>query len=132
MAKGTRPYGPVPLPRIVIAPFKNPRRPRIYCDAMGIFGTPQEQVDLDHLKSRVTKLEHAVAQLQAQLATGTGGVPYGDAMPTTGTGQPPGAADWMSEVHALVASGNKIQAIKVYRERTGLGLKEAKDAVEAL
>ena len=99
---------------------------------MGIFGTPQEQVDLDHLRSRVTKLEHAVAQLQAQLAAGAGAVPYGDAMPTTGAGQPAGSADWMSEVHALVASGNKIQAIKVYRERTGVGLKEAKDAVEAL
>lgn len=29
-------------------------------------------------------------------------------------------------------SGNKITAIKAYRERTGVGLKEAKDAVEAL
>ena len=95
---------------------------------MGIFGTPQDQVDLDDLRSRVTKLEHAVAQLQAQLAAA---VPYGAPMATT-DGQPAATADWMSEVQALVASGNKIQAIKVYRERTGLGLKEAKDAVDAL
>ena len=33
---------------------------------MGIFGTPQDQVDLDDLKDRVAKLEVAVASLQAQ------------------------------------------------------------------
>jgi large subunit ribosomal protein L7/L12 len=92
---------------------------------MGIFGgNAQDQVDFDALKDRVAKLEAAVASLQVQLASP----------------QPPGSAaaapmpgtEWMSEVQALVASGNKIQAIKVYRERTGVGLKEAKDAVEAL
>jgi hypothetical protein len=31
----------------------------------------------------------------------------------------------------LFAAGKKIQAIKCYRERTGLGLKESKDAIEA-
>jgi len=33
---------------------------------------------------------------------------------------------------ALVRNGQKIEAIKLYREKTGAGLKEAKDAVEAL
>lgn len=37
-----------------------------------------------------------------------------------------------AEVIELVKSGNKIQAIKIVREATGLGLKEAKDVVEAL
>ncbi len=32
----------------------------------------------------------------------------------------------------LVQSGQKIQAIKLYREQTGVGLKEAKDYVEGL
>lgn len=32
----------------------------------------------------------------------------------------------------LMKGGKKIEAIKLYREKTGLGLKEAKDAVEAL
>lgn len=36
-----------------------------------------------------------------------------------------------SEVQKLADEENKIQAIKVHREQTGLGLKEAKDAVEA-
>ncbi|QDT48446.1 hypothetical protein Pan258_24880 [Symmachiella dynata] len=35
-------------------------------------------------------------------------------------------------VHQLVAEGNKIEAIKLYREQTGCGLVEAKNAVEAL
>jgi len=36
------------------------------------------------------------------------------------------------EILQAIATGNLIQAIKVYRERTGVGLKEAKVAVEAL
>ncbi|UAB99517.1 ribosomal protein L7/L12 [Dactylosporangium vinaceum] len=40
------------------------------------------------------------------------------------------------EVHPLVLqelqAGRKIQAIKVYRELTGTGLREAKDEVEAI
>jgi ribosomal protein L7/L12 len=35
-------------------------------------------------------------------------------------------------VKLLLQAGNKIEAIKVYRQATGLGLKEAKDAVEAM
>ena len=34
-------------------------------------------------------------------------------------------------MQALVGSGKKINAIKLYRERTGVGLAEAKDAIEA-
>jgi ribosomal protein L7/L12 len=37
-----------------------------------------------------------------------------------------------SEVVALARSGQKIEAIKRYRELTGAGLAEAKQAVEAL
>jgi ribosomal protein L7/L12 len=36
------------------------------------------------------------------------------------------------ELIALLDQGQKIEAIKLYRECTGLGLKEAKDAVEAI
>ncbi|MBG6094772.1 ribosomal protein L7/L12 [Nocardioides luteus] len=36
------------------------------------------------------------------------------------------------EVVALVRAGKKIEAIKVYREATGVGLVEAKNAVERL
>ena len=36
------------------------------------------------------------------------------------------------EIATALAAGQKIQAIKLYREYTGTGLKEAKDFVEAL
>lgn len=36
------------------------------------------------------------------------------------------------QVARLIRSGNKIEAIKLVREKTGLGLKEAKDLVDAL
>lgn len=36
------------------------------------------------------------------------------------------------EIRGLLAAGRKIEAIKLYRERTGVGLKEAKDAVESM
>ncbi|GAA1757200.1 ribosomal protein L7/L12 [Luedemannella helvata] len=36
------------------------------------------------------------------------------------------------QLRALVARGQKIHAIKLYRELTGVGLREAKDAIDAL
>jgi large subunit ribosomal protein L7/L12 len=98
---------------------------------VGIFGTPQDQVDLDDLKERVTRLEAAVAALQQAAATP---VPYGSAMATPAAAPDRQAPEpsWMAEVRALVARDSKIEAIKLYRERTGLGLKEAKDAIDAL
>lgn len=37
-----------------------------------------------------------------------------------------------NEVHHLVAKGEKIEAIRLVRDRTGLGLKEARDIVDRL
>ena len=37
----------------------------------------------------------------------------------------------LPEIRAALAGGRKIDAIKLVRERTGLGLKEAKDLVES-
>lgn len=46
-------------------------------------------------------------------------------------GDDSGAAENLdARVSRLMADGRKIEAIKIYREATGLGLKEAKDAVE--
>ena len=36
------------------------------------------------------------------------------------------------DLEQLLSAGRKIEAIKLVRERTGLGLKEAKDAVERM
>ena len=86
---------------------------------MGLFGSPQEQVDFDDLKTRVARLEAAVASLQAQLAPARAG-----GLPADGA--------WLAEVRALKERGKLINAIKLYREQTGVGLKEAKDAVEGM
>ena len=44
-----------------------------------------------------------------------------------------GSSDQLpASVLSAIDSGNKIEAIKLLREQTGLGLKEAKDAVEAM
>jgi ribosomal protein L7/L12 len=40
--------------------------------------------------------------------------------------------DWKQQVRTLLDGGQKIMAIKLYWEHTGAGLKEAKDAVEAI
>ena len=111
---------------------------------MGLFGSPQEQVDLDDVKARIAKLESAVASLQSQVValsaagaagapggTAVDGIPYGTPQPSLGA-LPAEGGPWLAEVRALAASDQKIQAIKLYRERTGVGLKEAKDAVEAM
>jgi large subunit ribosomal protein L7/L12 len=51
----------------------------------------------------------------------------GVAAPTSGLGP-----DNEAEVRALVAGGNKIEAIKLVRTVTGMGLKDAKDFVDRL
>ena len=42
------------------------------------------------------------------------------------------AGDLAGQVHSLIARNQRIQAVKRVREHTGLGLKEAKDYVEAI
>jgi hypothetical protein len=49
----------------------------------------------------------------------------GATAPKRADGAPPGVVE-------ALRGRNKIEAIKLYREATGLGLKESKDAVEAL
>lgn len=43
-----------------------------------------------------------------------------------------GDGSWMGEIVAILESGQKINAIKVYRQHTGASLKDSKDAVEAI
>jgi large subunit ribosomal protein L7/L12 len=108
---------------------------------MGIFGgSAQDQVDLAHVNDRLARLESALASLQAQVASlTTGAVAAGAPNPLAGTD--PGAVPygnnvaggpWLEEVLRLKNSGKLINAIKLYRENTGVGLKEAKDIVEGM
>ena len=41
-------------------------------------------------------------------------------------------AIWLNDVRSLLAQGEKIDAIKLVRQQTGSGLKDAKDFVEAI
>jgi ribosomal protein L7/L12 len=72
---------------------------------------------------RIAELERRVMRLEQQLELVLGRLGFGDVR-----------ASGMStaEIQDLLRRGNKIEAIKLYREQTGLGLKEAKDAVEAI
>ncbi len=104
---------------------------------MGIFGggSPQDQVDLAHVNDRLAKLESALASLQAQVALlTTGAVGAGAANPMAGTdpGTNVAGGAWMEEVRRLKDSDQLISAIKLYRQNTGVGLKEAKDIVEGM
>jgi ribosomal protein L7/L12 len=76
---------------------------------------------VDDLHFRLRQLEEQVERLSAQA-----GLPWSSAMtPGASSGADP-------EIVALAQGGNKIEAIKLYRQRTGAGLAEAKDAVDGL
>ncbi|GGV72484.1 ribosomal protein L7/L12 [Streptomyces thermoviolaceus] len=62
---------------------------------------------------RVARLEHKLDQIMAHL-----GLQDDDPR--------------LQQVHELARTGRQIEAIKVYREVTGAGLKEAKDAVDRM
>jgi ribosomal protein L7/L12 len=72
---------------------------------------------------RVAELERRVARLEGQVELLLGRLGFGDAFPRS-------SGD--AEIEDLLRRGKKIEAVKRYRERTGLGLKEAKDAVDEI
>jgi large subunit ribosomal protein L7/L12 len=76
---------------------------------------------MDDLHFRLRQLEEQVELLSARA-----GVPWSSAM----TPESDQGVD--SQVVALAQSGQKIEAIKRYRELTGVGLAEAKGVVEGL
>lgn len=104
---------------------------------MGIFGGGDgSREDYLALEARVASLEATVAKLSAMLA---GGAPPSPAPPSAAPGDVPYAgaaggagAPWDAEARALKAQGNAIAAIKLVREATHWGLKEAKDYVDRL
>ena len=50
----------------------------------------------------------------------------------SGTRQCRRVRGFLADVVALAQTGNKIEAIKRYRELTGVGLREAKDVVDGI
>ena len=83
------------------------------------------RAELDALRLRVETLEVRIASLGAGNAPGN----VVDAPEGWGTAAL-GGDD--AEIVELLRAGNKIEAIKVWRERTGLGLKESMEAVEEI
>ena len=85
---------------------------------------------LDHGR-RIAELERKVSELykrlgQAEPGTGFGGG-FGDASEPASV-----VASEDPRLIELTQAGKKIDAIKLYRELTGVGLAEAKDAVDTL
>ncbi len=72
------------------------------------------------LLQRVLELEHKVDFLLQELGLGEKFQLYQPSYPD------------MGDVQVLVRKGQLIQAIKLYREKTGVGLSEAKLAVEQM
>ncbi|WEK61089.1 MAG: hypothetical protein P0Y60_17570 [Candidatus Microbacterium colombiense] len=60
-------------------------------------------------------------------STATPRSPSASSAPSTHSALTPAVT---AEIDALVAAGQKIQAIKLYREHAGVGLKEAKDRID--
>ena len=69
---------------------------------------------------RVMQLEKSVYQLRAQMRKLNRQAGVEDEPPID------------KEIYALARSGKTIAAIKLYREKTGEGLKESKDVIDAI
>jgi large subunit ribosomal protein L7/L12 len=85
---------------------------------MGFFGGGSSRHDVLRLEARVAALEATVARLTAAAT------PFDPASS--------GAEPWRDEARALKSRGRVIPAVKLVREQTGWGLKEAKDYVDGL
>ena len=85
---------------------------------MGLFGN-----DTSDLERRLERVERLLAVIADRLDIPLDG--NGPSVTLTAGGP-------SSIVHDLVRRGQLIEAIKHYREETGVGLKEAKDYVDSL
>ena len=86
------------------------------------------------LENRVARLEDQVARLSAALAARPpASPPAPDSVPSDVTADAVASPveESYAEARALAAEGNKIHAIKVVRDQSGMSLKQAKDLVES-
>ena len=91
-----------------------------------------EARELLELKQRIALLETRLQQVFEHLNIAPRDSAGGEGGWWGGSGEEGGHLDPMSdpEIQDLLAKGNEIQAVKRYRELTGLGLAEAKDAID--
>lgn len=92
-----------------------------------------ERLVADHKKIHAIKLlrERTGLGLAAAKAA-VDAVECGDWVPTTGNPPPTDWQDLEPVLRSLKADGQPIKAIKILRDRTGMGLREAKDTVDRL
>lgn len=86
-----------------------------------------ENLDLKGALDLVNAIEGGAGLVEVSSMVGQSAVVQSAAAQVGGSGQ-----GWMAEVEDALARKQKILAIKIYREHAGVGLREAKDAVEAL
>ena len=93
----------------------------------------QQQV-VDYIKNiSVIELSGLVKTLEAELGVSAAAA-FAVAAPAAGGAAPAAAVEEKTEFNVVLTDfgANKINVIKVVREVTGLGLKEAKDLVESV
>ena len=83
------------------------------------------------VEMRLAAIEEKLDRLLAHLGLDDD-ADLGAAVPVAVAGQAPGLVGAEAEIVSLIQAGKKIQAIKVYRQATGVGLKMAKDAVDTM
>ncbi|WP_405916572.1 ribosomal protein L7/L12 [Streptomyces sp. NBC_00728] len=87
------------------------------------------------LSGKLARIDRRVARVEEQLARSdrrTARVEHRLTLILDHLGIPDDSSSHLPEVVALLQEGKKIQAIRAYREVTGAGLKEAKEAVEGM
>jgi ribosomal protein L7/L12 len=92
---------------------------------MGLFGK-------EDLEQRVARLEAQVAALMPLLDSDQEPTWEQQSVPASPVAGGPTLPEVDVDVARILARGNKIEAIKVARDKYGLGLREAKDYVEGM
>lgn len=86
--------------------------------------------EIESLKERIARIEKTVQEIKDSI--GEPGKDEGGDWWGGGDEKAPSAEELTPEEVDLIKRGNEIEAVKSYHERTGLGLKESKDAVVRL
>lgn len=111
------------------------------CGAAMSANTPTKQKDAEgELLDQLQQLLHQGRKIDAikvyREHSGAGLAQAKEFVESLAAGEQPRASNvddaFERELLNLLRACEKIQAIKIYRDRTGVGLKEAKDAVESL
>jgi large subunit ribosomal protein L7/L12 len=96
----------------------------------------QRPMSLRDAKTEVERIEAGLGSGTAVTGYGTGVAGFGSAVasPPSGYGAGPAGVppEVIAQVRELKSRNQLIQAIKVMREHTGMGLRDAKEAVERL